>query len=189
MAAKIIWTLNGDGSNAGRMVNAVVAQITQAHNRLDMAAKNAMIQVLVHKQSTPLVALLTGLSGKSIHVKGLKDWAVKHGRGITIGLDGKGKDAKIKVRFPKEYETLTLDKALDWALGAPTFWAENPPPAAFKGFDFDAELKKLVKRAEEMARAMDEGTIEKGDVIIELTPEQLKQIKLGSYREIAARVH
>jgi len=189
MATKIIWTLNGDGANAGRMVNAVLAQIAQAHDRLDMAAKNAMIQVLVHKQSTPLTDLLTGLSGKSIHVKGLTDWAKKHGRGITIGLDGKGKDAKIKVRFPKEYETLTIDKALDWAMTVKSFWQENPPPAAFKGFDFDAELKKLLKKAEEMARAADEGTIEKGDIIVELKPEQIKQIKLGSYREIAARVH
>lgn len=179
MAKNTIWTINGDGGNTARQVKELLANVANVHERMHMVARNAMIQVLVHSQSTPLVELLTGLSGTSVHVVGLKDWAIKHGRGITIGLDAA---KKIKVHFPKDFKQMTLDEAIEWAMLVPSFWNENPPPSLFKGFNYEAELAKLNKKAEEMARALLEGTIKKGGEVIELTPEQLKQINLKGYR-------
>lgn len=179
----VIWTVNGDGANAGRQVREVLKASATLHERLHIAARSAMLQVLCHKQSTPLVDLLTGLKGTGWHVRGLKDWAVKYGRDITIGLT----DNKITIKYGEDFEVSSLEDALAWAMSVEPFWVENPPPTMFNGFDYDAELKRLNDKAAKMAEALASGILIQGKGEITLSPKQLEMIKLGSYNSPKSR--
>lgn len=180
-ATPITWVVSGDAQNTNRQIEFVIGAVNKLHEQMHVAARNAMIQVLVHRQSTPLVNLLNGLSGKSVHVKGLKDWAEKHGNGITIGLKKVGKESVIAVTFPKieDNPPLTIDEAMDWAMLVPSFWVENSPPPMFKGFDEKAEREKLEKNIEKYRQMLEEGTRKVHGEIVELSEEELKLIKLS----------
>lgn len=183
MSKKVTWIVSGDGGNTARQVRDIISRTNSLHEHLHIVARNAMIQVIVHKQSTPLVDLLNGLSGTSVHVKGLKDWFIKHGRGITIGL----RDKAIVVTYPKGYETLTIEEAMEWALTVPSFWVENPPAKMFDGFNYAAELAKLNAKAAKMAEAKREGTMKVKGEIVELTPEQIAAIDLTGFKSMPAK--
>lgn len=178
MAAKLIWNYSGDAKSLNRMIDDVLKTSKTMHERLHVVACNCAIQLLVHKQSTPTSKLVKGLLGTSIHAKGLIQW-LEMSTNVKITQD---KDGAIKVTFPKEYKTMALDDAINWAKGVSSFWVSNPPPKPFEGFDYKAELAKLNKKAEDMARAKREGTLKRGKDIIELTPEQVAAINLDGYR-------
>jgi hypothetical protein len=186
-SSRVAWVINGDSKNTTRQIRNVLSASKNFHERLHFAARNAMVQVLVHSQSTPLVELINGLDRSSIHVKGLIDWAIKHGNGITMSVN-KDKGG-VKVTFPKPYDNLKLEDAINWALEVKSFWEENPPPSAFKGFNYAEELAKLNKRADEMARALAQGTIERKGEIIELTDADKAKINLKGYRSESAVLH
>lgn len=171
------WLVNGDGGNTARQVRDVLADVGKMHERLHIVARNAMIQVLVHKQSTPLVTLMQGLSGTSVHVLGLRLWCEKHGRGIKFTLKGD----TIAIVYPKDFETMTLDAALEWATLVPHFWIENKPPSAFKGFNYAAEKAKLEATAQKMWEAKRDGTLKKGKEIVELSDDDIKAIDLTGW--------
>lgn len=192
----LVWAVSADTKVAGRQVKSVLSMIGKMENCLHVAACSALVQCLVYRQSTPLVWLLEGLSGKSVHVVGLKKWAEAHGNGLTIGLEKQDDGtSKIAVKFP-EIEThpvKDVKTALAWAAKVKPFWVEKPAPSMFEEYSLSKALAVALKRAEEMERAKNQGTIKRGkkgsEKIIELSEEQIKNIDttgLAKLRELVA---
>lgn len=178
MASKLIWNYSGDAKSLNRMIDDVLKTSKTMHEKLHVVACNCVIQLMAHKQSTPTSKLVKGLLGTSIHAKGLIQWIESNGN-VNITQD---KDGSVKVSFPENYQTMTVDDAINWAKDVSSFWVSNPPSNPFEGFDYKAELARLNRKAEDMARAKREGTLKRGKKIIELTPEQVDAINLDGYR-------
>jgi len=177
MAKSDNWKFTSSGKQTTSYVASIVKTVNNMHGKLHIAAVSCVLTRMVHGNTEPMRLLMTGLSGKSIHVAGLKKWFEDQG-GVTISLDDK---KQIKVAC-KKLPLQTDEEAMRWAKDAPTFWSYAPPPDAFKGFNYAEELAKLNKKAAEMARALTEGTIKRKGEVIELTEDDIALINLDGYR-------
>lgn len=171
------WTT--DGKRALKQVNSALRSVANSHRIMDAAARSSAYQMLVHKNSTPMIALIQGLMGTSVHVKGLVDWVAEN-VGVSVAPIEKDK-SKIKITYPEGYKLLTDEEAIEKINVIEAFWISNPPPAAFKGFSWADELNKLVKKAREMERASREGTIKVKGKITNLSDEEIAMIKLDGF--------
>ncbi len=183
----ITWVVANDARDAGRQVAFVVRALGKFETQLHVAARSAMVQCVVHRQSTPLVNLIKGLSGKSVHVVGLRKWAEKHGNGLVVTTE-RDKDGNINigVTFPEIEKSppLSMAKAMEWASSAKEFWIESPPQSLFEEYSLSKQLAMALKRAEEMLRAKTQGTIKKNKKVIELTPDQVKSIDVKGIEKL-----
>lgn len=167
--------------NANKQVTAVLKASAKLHDQLHVAACSAIMHVLVHKNSDVILRLFNGLQSTSIHTKGLKDWIELVGK-VTVTKD----EDKIKIVFPKDYAQMDERQALDYLGKVKTFWELSPPVNPFKGFNFDAEMARLLKKAGDMLRATQEGTIKRKGDIVELSKDDIEAIKLGHYNDMLA---
>lgn len=175
MSLKLSWTTEGKGALA--QVRAAIKHSKAMHIVMHDAARSALYQVIVHKNSTPMMQLIDGLLNSSIHVKGLVEWVSTHGK-VTVSQD---KNKKTKITYSKDYAQQAEAQATEFINGLSEFWVFAPPPSPFKGWDYDAELAKLNAKAADYKRALDEGTLKIKGEVVELTDEDKAKIKLGSY--------
>ena len=112
-----------DAAETTRQVAFVVKLNKRMHGYMDTAARSCMFQMLVHRNSTPMLDLLNGLSGTSIHVVGLKNWVEKFGN-VKVALV----DKKIKIVYLSK-DNLEADVAMPAIVQMPSFWVYSPPRA------------------------------------------------------------
>lgn len=175
---EIIVSWSKDGKIANGLVTSAINASNKMHDVLNAAALSAAYQILRHKNSSPMIRLMTGLDGKAIYVKSLVQWTEATCK-VTVSQDKATKE--VKIAFGKSYVQLEEAAADTFVSELKPFWVMHKVPSAFNGFDYDAELAKLNKKAQEMARAIAEGTIKVKGEIVELTPDQIDMINLGSF--------
>jgi hypothetical protein len=184
MAKSLQWAFSADAGNANRLVTAILAETDKHLERMHIVACNVVMSRMVHGDVMPMQRLIQGMHDRKQYVAGLKKWLESQGN-VTIGLD----DNKSIVVTIGELPLMTKEEALAWAENAPTFWNSSPPPDAFKGFNFDEELAKLVKRTKEMVRAKTQGTIKRKGAIKELTQAEIDTIELGEFNKVMAKLY
>lgn len=180
--AALAWAFTA--KNADNLVTAIIADTDKYLDRLHIAAVSCVMARMVYNNTDPMKRLFVALRDKRQYVVGLKKWFEAEGH-VKIGLDD-NKNLQVKC---VQVENITEEAALEWAKEASKFWEANTPPDPFKGFNFQEELAKLLKRAEDMERAKREGTLKRKGEIVELSDDDKSKINLDGYRKIFNKIH
>ena len=166
------YALTVDGAIVTKQVQRIVLMNKKGHEALDVVARNCILQAIMHRNTTPLVQLVTGLDGTSIHVAGLIKWAISYGPvKYSRGKDKAGKMAHNFKMDDDKHAKCDRTKAVSEVSAYPTFWSFAPPPK-FKPFDLKQALNQVLKQAEKYDEAKRTGLL--GDM--ELTPEEQEKI-------------
>lgn len=138
-----------------KKIEAVIAQSNTMQESIQAVAIDVLLHAYKHGDYSFANTLVKGL-GKGIRATALVEWFTKFG-GLTVGNNQfeswKGKEhIKANLQAAKEQKWWTLK-----------------PENVFAGYDFDAQLAKLIKKAEEMraaeAKYRNEGDTKKADAI------------------------
>ena len=184
MAKSLQWAFSADAGNANRLVTAILAETDKHLERMHIVSVNVVMSRRVHGDFMPLQRLIQGLHDRKQYVAGLKKWLEGYAF-VRISAD---KDGTVIVEGVDGFELSSVDAAAEWAASVKPYWHEVPPPDAFKGFNFDEELAKLIKRAKDMERAKTQGTIKRKGAVKELTPAELDTIELGEFHRVQAKL-
>lgn len=174
------YALTIDGNAVAKQVQRIILMNKKGHEALDVVARNCVLQAIMHRNTTPLAQLVTGLDGTSIHVAGLIKWAVSHGP--VKYSRGKNKNGKMAHNFKMDDEKHALidkTKAVSIVTSYPTFWSFAPPPK-FKPFDLKAALIQVLKQAEKYDEA--KRTHQLGDM--EISPEEAEKIDTDGIKQV-----
>lgn len=148
------------------VVESVCADSKSLQSRIHDAAVEIMLHAFHHEDFSMANTLVNGL-GTGIRAKALVDWFVAAGLKVNekdrafVGMNA----AKIEDKFQKM-------KAKPWF----ELKVENP----FEGFDIDAEISRLIKKArkaiEKDAAAPDADKLKEG-YKMNVTPEHIKMLE------------
>lgn len=151
----IKYILPKDAAELNKMCEQAVKSVQTARTRIQQAAIGVLHHAYKHGDYSAANTLVQGL-GNTINGKALVEFFVRFG-GLTINAEGKAFDSwKGKQHIEDNF---TEAKA--------TMWWDLKQQQAFKGFDIEAALQRIIKQHKE--------TQEK---IVGLTPEDQAKVNL-----------
>lgn len=181
--SKLVWSVSID--QAGKQVNAALASLKKSDQMICIAARSSIAFMFYNSDSRAMLNLLEGIRGTGVNVAAMRVWVEKHA-GVKVSLDKES--GKIKITFPENYTNLPKAEAVAKAAALPDFYAHVDENAAFKGFNLQAEIAKLVARAEAMALAKEKREMKRKGQVIKLSQVDLDSIDVTGLHEIKMRL-
>lgn len=127
-----------DGAELVKFIDATCTAHKGIEGKIHIAACSALYHANEHRNADMMMRLMAGLGG-SVRRNALIAWAVHYGK-LEATTDGKS------VQFcEKDLPETSQEQAQN-----KPFW-DFKPEAPFQAFDLNAELAKLIKRAEKAA--------------------------------------